>query len=399
MNLLLVSIDSLRGDHLSRAHPDVATPRFDRLTAAFGLAPNCFSVSSATRPVHLSLVTGLYPFEHGILSQRHSRQRGGLPMLFDFCRGAGISCTALSEAAEIFEGLDLGLPVEPLAPGADEGVRLVLSRLGSAPGSQCALLHYWSTHTPYGAADGMALGETAGLLAAGHLDLVTARYRRAVEEVFERKLAPLIESFDLAEWAIFVFGDHGESWTAAEPYHGQTLDNSVLRVPLLLHVPFRDNLRFVNRRLVSLIDLFPTVLSLLGVPRDYRGFGRPLWEAAGPSEHYLAQIVPLEGGGRGIEMPGDEAEKEPERGLLWALFDEGRKFVFDEGSGTGVLTETLTDRVLEPVAQPRTVAAYTGRYRRLLESSEYAGRPLPTPLEAGQDGLVERRLRDLGYLE
>lgn len=399
MNLLLVSIDSLRGDHLPRTHPDVATPRFDYLTADFGTAPNCFSVSSATRPVHLSLVTGLYPFEHGILSQRHSSQRRGLPNLFDACGSAGISCAAFSEAAEIFEGLNLGVPVEPLSPGVDEGVRRVLARLGSTPESQCVLLHYWSTHTPYGAADGMALGETADLLASGRLDIVTARYRRAVEEVFERKLAPLIEGLDLARWAIFVFGDHGESWTASEPYHGQTLDNTVLHVPLLLHVPFRDNRRFVNRKLVSLIDLFPTALSLLGVSCDYRGFGRPLWEPAGENEQYLAQIAPLNGGGTRIEKPGDVPGKEPGRGLLWALFDEGRKFAYDEESETGVLTETLTDRVLESVAQPKTVAFYADRYRRLMESSVYSDLPGPLPLEPGQEALIERRLRDLGYLE
>ena len=102
VNLLLVSIDSLRGDHLPRTRPDVTTPRFDYLTADFGMAPNCFSVSSATRPVHLSLVTGLYPFEHGILSQRHSRQRRGLPNLFDACRGAGdILCRFLGSRGDL----------------------------------------------------------------------------------------------------------------------------------------------------------------------------------------------------------------------------------------------------------------------------------------------------------
>ena len=275
----------------------------------------------------------------------------------------------------------------------------MLARLGSTPGSQCVLLHYWSTHTPYGADDGRALGETADLLAAGRRDLVTTRYRRAVEKVFERKLAPLIEAIDLAKWAVLVFGDHGESWTDDEPYHGLTLDNSVLRVPLLLHVPFRDNSRLVNRRLVSLIDLFPTVLSLLRAPCDYRGFGRPLWEAAGYGERYLAQIVPLKGRGRLIEKPGEDSGKKPEGGLLWALFDDREKFTWDEGTGSGVLAETLTDRVLEPLARQQTVAAYTDRYRRLVERSEYAGRPLPNAPDPGQDLLVERRLRDLGYLE
>ena len=147
---------------------------------------------------------------------------------------------------------------------------------------------------------------------------------------------------------------------------------------------------------MSLIDLFPTALGLLGVSCDYRGFGRPLWEPARENEQYLAQIAPLNGRGTRIGKPGDVPGKEPGRGLLWALFDERRKFAYDEESETGVLTETLTERVLEPVAQPQTVAYYAGRYARLMENSVYSDLPRPLPLEPGQEALIERRLRDLG---
>ena len=68
MNLLLISVDSLRLDFAPGVSAAVRTPRFSA-TRDFHLCQHCFSVSSATRPVHTSLFTGLYPFEHGIEGQ------------------------------------------------------------------------------------------------------------------------------------------------------------------------------------------------------------------------------------------------------------------------------------------------------------------------------------------
>ena len=81
--LLVVTIDSLRFDYVSRTNPTIRTPDFDRV-AGEGLLdfiPTCFSVSSATRPVHTSLFSGLYPFEHGIEGQRDGVVRDGTPRL------------------------------------------------------------------------------------------------------------------------------------------------------------------------------------------------------------------------------------------------------------------------------------------------------------------------------
>jgi hypothetical protein len=41
--------------------------------------------------------------------------------------------------------------------------------------------------------------------------------------VGEEKLAPLLQRLDLRRWAVLILGDHGESWTPEEPYHGQAL--------------------------------------------------------------------------------------------------------------------------------------------------------------------------------
>ena len=97
MNLLLLSIDSLRFDFVSRTNPQIRTPRFDALSRDFAFSPRCFSVSTATRPVHTTLFTGLYPFEHGITGQHLPAMRPGIPQLFDLFAARGYRVLALSE--------------------------------------------------------------------------------------------------------------------------------------------------------------------------------------------------------------------------------------------------------------------------------------------------------------
>ena len=70
---------------------------------------------------------------------------------------------------------------------------------------------------------GWPLERWAGLLEAGRIDEVQALYRAAIEQLFEQHIARLLTTLDLSEWAVFIISDHGQSWRADEPYHGQTL--------------------------------------------------------------------------------------------------------------------------------------------------------------------------------
>ena len=114
MNLLLISVDSLRLDFAPGVSAAVRTPRFSDLTRDFHLCQHCFSVSSATRPVHTSLFTGLYPFEHGIEGQHSPAMRQGFADLFALCHRAGYAVGAFSEAPDIFTGLSYANHIAPL---------------------------------------------------------------------------------------------------------------------------------------------------------------------------------------------------------------------------------------------------------------------------------------------
>jgi hypothetical protein len=381
MNLLLISIDSLRLDFVSRTGTRVCTPRFDALTRDFAFSTRLFSTSSATRPVHTSMFTGLYPFEHGILGQHFLRQRAGIPNLFPLFQQ---NCTAIggfSEASVIFTGLDYAPFIAPLPSLASAGLRQIdrfLSQHRAAP--QFLFVHYWSTHTPYGAPDGKAFGQVGRLLRTGQRHQVEERYARAVETLFETKIAPLLSRIDLGKWSVFILSDHGESWTADDPYHGQTLSNAVLRVPLYLHLPHTGN-PALPRPLLSVVDLFPTINALFSLPVDYRGFGRDLRQEDQP-DYCLAQIHPA-------ATPGTRGA-----GPQWALFDIQRKFTYDEECQEGRLETTLTE---EELADPRAANHYTSAYAAMRAQSVYACRPLEHEDQA-QEERLEQRLRDLGYL-
>ena len=367
MNLLLISVDSLRLDFAPGVSATVRTPRFSALTRDFRICQHCFSVSSATRPVHTSLFTGLYPFEHGIEGQHSAAMRQGVADLFDLCRIAGYAVGAFSEAPDIFTGLSYADHIAPLPP--DEQLAGWLQRREPT----VLFLHYWSVHPPYGAADGLAFGEVGQLLAAGRIDMVQARYRAAIEQLFERHIARLLTALNLSTWAVFIISDHGQSWRADELYHGQTLCNDVLRVPLYYRLPSEEP---VGRNLISLMDLFPTFLSLLQLDYPYDGFARDIRTSYSP-EYYLAEIDP---------------SPAAQYGRQWSLFDASIKFTCDQSTQRETLVETFSER---PLAALDT-RPYHQAYAALRTASSYVQAEFAP---ATDHALLQQRLRALGYLD
>src|SRR5262245_44214021 len=70
-NVVLISLDTLRADHVSFLGYDrKTTPNLDALAARSIVFEDAISQSAWTRPVHTSMLTGLYPAEHGVVSQQ-----------------------------------------------------------------------------------------------------------------------------------------------------------------------------------------------------------------------------------------------------------------------------------------------------------------------------------------
>ena len=74
-NVILISMDTLRADHVGAyGYPRPTTPSIDRLAARAVLFEDAISQSAWTRPAHFSMLTGLYPRQHGARSNYHRLQ-------------------------------------------------------------------------------------------------------------------------------------------------------------------------------------------------------------------------------------------------------------------------------------------------------------------------------------
>jgi len=316
--------------------------------------------------------------------------RTGIPTLFTYLQEAGIETHAFSEVSDIFTGLSYAPQIKPFAANA---ILKALHQQSSR--NRFLFLHYWGAHTPYGAADQSALGETAQLLKSGRQDVVRQRYSHAVERIFERQLAPLLQNIDLQNWCVLLFSDHGESWTPEEPYHGCTLRNSVLRVPFYFHIPGTGNLP-LTRPILSLIDLFPTILNLLDAENEYRGFASDMrWNDDSP--YKFAQIhpdpMPMD-----LQPPQGKTWLAPTSrlGKQWTLFNAEHKYSYDQDACRGSLEQTFTEDIWNK--EGLTEAHFQAEFDRLQQASIYANRSIDDAPPADNE-LLDQRLRDLGYLD
>src|SRR5687767_14325267 len=65
-NILILSIDTLRADHLGCYGYKIKTPAIDRLASQSILFENAISQVPLTLPSHSTIFTGLYPDQHGV---------------------------------------------------------------------------------------------------------------------------------------------------------------------------------------------------------------------------------------------------------------------------------------------------------------------------------------------
>ncbi|MEE8409012.1 MAG: sulfatase-like hydrolase/transferase, partial [Myxococcota bacterium] len=65
-NVILITVDTLRADVLGTYGGEARTPVIDELAARGWTFDNCISASMLTNPSHASIMTSLYPRDHGV---------------------------------------------------------------------------------------------------------------------------------------------------------------------------------------------------------------------------------------------------------------------------------------------------------------------------------------------
>src|SRR5882762_2779144 len=93
-NVLLVTIDTLRGDALGSYGGSTRTPNLDALAARGTRFDFAHAHAVLTRPSHASILTGTYPFEHGVRDHSGYRMKAGMPTIASMLKVNGFETGA-----------------------------------------------------------------------------------------------------------------------------------------------------------------------------------------------------------------------------------------------------------------------------------------------------------------
>ncbi len=242
-SILLVTLDTTRADAVGYESGVVPspTPSLDALAAGGLRFSQAYTTAPQTFPAHASMLTGLYPKDHGVRENgRILRSEPALPQpLAARLAGAGYRTAAFVSGFPLAKtfGLAPGFETydddfgagraERSAQATTERVLGYLQGNAPAPGRPLFLwVHYYDPHDPYEPpepfrsrfADDPYLGEIAAM------DYELGRLLAA----FEARAAS-------TGWRAIVVGDHGEGRSEhGEAFHGHLLYQGTMRVPLVI---------------------------------------------------------------------------------------------------------------------------------------------------------------------
>jgi len=289
-NVLLVTIDTLRADHVGAYGSALgATPTLDRLARAGLRFDVAYAHVPLTLPSHTTIMTGLYPFANGVRDNGSFRFDGAKPTLAGQLKRAGYRTGAFVGAFVLDArfGLNAGFDAyDDRVQGASANLEIVQRTAEAvlAPAAAWitnprfptrspwfAWVHLYDPHEPYTPpepfASRYAQDPYTGEIAYADAALGAFLDRLKGAGALDRTLA-------------VVASDHGESLGEhGERTHGLFAYDSTLRVPLVLWAP-----GVVAPGVVSsparLVDVAPTILDLVGAPAAPAD-GRSLRSVAG----------------------------------------------------------------------------------------------------------------------
>lgn len=397
-NLIILSVDTLRADHLGAwRYPRPTSPRIDAFASESIVFERAVAPSSWTLPSLASAMTSLHASTHGCetfvssLTPSHDTLAETLAQAGFATAGVG-SHVFLSEAYGLqqgFEEFDEELIRSNLGEShaaisspdvTDKGVRWLRTR-GSDARPFFLWLHYFDPHALY-----LEHPELASAL-GGNRPVDRYDEEIAFTDHWIGGLLDELEALGLAQSTIVVlFADHGEEFDdhGAES-HGHTLHAELTRVPLAIRVPGWQPRRV--RDAVSLLDIMPSVLELLGVA---------------PPDHMAGHsLVPLMRGQPTPERPILSQLKREKPGWVFDSLELGRwKLIVDHVTGRKQLYDVEADPTEQrdlAGAHPDVVAELDAARLRVLERA--------VNLETTPSGVVElseperESLEALGYIE
>ena len=433
-NIVLISMESVRADHVGcYGYDRDTTPALDALAAEAIVFENAFAVTSWTLTSHASMFTGLYPTAHKVTEPLH-RLHDSYTTAAELLREQGYQTAGLVAGPflrrnhNLHQGFVLydqsatsetnRLAHEDVTnPQIERLLRQYLLEDRSSTSPFFLFVYLWDPHydyippSPY---DAMFVPDGAEPFDLHNYEL----WEATADTVRPEQAAYVISQYDgeirctdallgrlwqllrdLQLWdqtAIIVTADHGEEFFEhGMKGHKNHLYNESLHVPLIVKPP-GGNAPKRDRRLVSLVDLFPTMLAWADIQPTLPHHGRSLLASAptGPTASFYELVTTFY-----FPQPSGEELKQFHQ---WYAIREGDFkliTVYDENAWA------LYDLATDPGEQSALGAEHADKlselrtrlesYRRQMQALAKAWASSP-PAELDSKEL--ERLRSLGYL-
>ncbi len=295
-DVILITIDTLRADALGFAgNRRVSTPYLDSLAARGIVFTNAHAHNVVTLPSHTNILTGLYPYQHGIRDNAGFTLDPSHPTLGRMLHDAGYATAAFVSAFPLDSrfGLNAGFDVyddkyregsNPLdfvvqERPAEETLDAAGAWYDSVTGRKKFLwVHLYDPHAPYDPPspfreqyrDAPYLGEVA------YVDAQLSRF-------LEPRLRSHPNTF------VVITGDHGEALgDHGEQTHGLFAYEATLKIPLVIVDPDRSPRK--ETAYVRHVDLVPTILTRVGARVPAGLPGRSLLGGSPGSDSYFESL-------------------------------------------------------------------------------------------------------------
>ncbi|TDI88469.1 MAG: hypothetical protein E2O77_11195 [Caldithrix sp.] len=339
-NVILISIDTLRADHLScYGYKRPITPNIDRLAGEGALFTNAYSTAVWTPPAHASMLTGLYPCQHGVVHQ--NKLRSDIPTVAEHLQRNGYHTAGFvnnsqvgnlvglnrghDDFYEVWQGFSKNQIFKRMANkarqfsgssdhGASETNNLIFRWLKGGWNREkpfYLFIHYIDAHNPLKAprpfrfkyltkkmrsqidmakiqkvADNPLVCFTDGLeLTETEIHALTCLYDEEINYL-DYKIGELVDHLKkrnlLEDSLLILTADHGEHLGEHGMYsHVASLYEPIVHIPLILRYPAVVKPETVSHQPVQHIDIFPTILESTDLDKrnSATGTGRSLFKS------------------------------------------------------------------------------------------------------------------------
>ena len=400
-NVVLITLDTTRADHIAcYGYADVKTPHLDSLAYRGVLFEQAATTSPLTLPAHCSILTGMYPTYHGVRINGNTALNEEQTTVAEVLAARGYHCGAFIGAFVLdgrwglkqgfqeyddqfdlkkYKHLDLGAVQRP----GNEVMDAALDWLEEKKDSPFfAWIHLYDPHTPYEPPEPY-LSEYGPRGLVGLYDGEIA----FMDQQIGRCLRWLERSGLDKSTVLVIVGDHGEGLGShGEGTHGYYVYDYAIHVPLIIATPFESLQGVRVPSQTRVVDVFPTLLGILGT--------------AFPSETHGRSLLPLMFRPEKREESYAYAESmSPNLQFGWSpllsLRTTQYKYIDAPRAELYDLSRDTEEQTNLSGQNPDVVREMKASLDRLVEET---GRDAPAPQAANLDRETMERLSALGYI-